>query len=86
MPYILKRSDAGIAERWEDLRQAFCELCQKWESMGMSFPPKADVLWREHKKHDKERLEEQMRKERHQLDRDRIIRKLTPYERKLLGV
>lgn len=44
------------------------------------------MWWRDHQKTDKKRLEEEMKKKKEGEGKQKAIAKLTPYERKLLGL
>lgn len=43
------------------------------------------IWWRDHQQADKNRLECELAEEKTQRDREAVLAKLTPYERKLLG-
>lgn len=85
-------------ERQEDdfnhnsrLAEIFCATMQALENSGRKSLPKwipsaANQWWRDHKARDKSRLDAEMAVLKVKKDREAALEKLTPYERKLLGI
>ena len=81
------------AEYWEErLRhdsptaEAFCELCQVLEESGIALTPSAARWWKKHKDRDRKRVEKEVAAQKERKKIKDALEKLTPYERKLLGV
>ena len=63
------------------------ELCSKLQNDDVTMRSlEMQIWWRDHEKADKERIEREMEQQATEADRAAAIEKLTPYERKLLGV
>lgn len=63
------------------------ELCEKLQSLDVSaFSLEMQIWWRDHQEADKKKLEKEVKRHKDDADRAAAIAKLTPYERKLLGV
>lgn len=66
------------------------ELCGKLQKIGprklKQFSLELQTWWRDHQEADKERLKSEMKAKRNEKARQKAIEKLTPYERKLLGL
>lgn len=61
-----------------------CDFCQNNEVTKYSL--ELQIWWRDHQKADKERIEREMEEQKEGKERDAALAKLTPYERKLLGL
>lgn len=70
------------------LAEMLCKTMAEHEERGeMScFSEEQLAWWKEHKKRDKARLDQDMRRKRTEKAKNAALAKLTPYERKLLGV
>jgi hypothetical protein len=63
------------------------ELCERLQSADVTkYSLELQMWWRDHQKADKERVEHELARTQHAAERDAAISKLTPYERKLLGL
>lgn len=71
----------------EDLDKKVEELCSKLQNLDISkYSLEMQIWWRDHQKADKERLEREILEREIKEHKDKAIGKLTPYERKLLGI
>ncbi|MDE1830198.1 MAG: hypothetical protein KGI25_07730 [Thaumarchaeota archaeon] len=82
------------------LAEIFCQTMQEIEqvSEGLArsgrinftlmdrMPSRARKWWNEHKERDRQRIEAEMAAARKEASREAALAKLTPYERKLLGL
>jgi hypothetical protein len=63
------------------------ELCGKLQKLDVAqYSLEMQIWWRDHQKADKERLEREIQEQKEGKDRDTALAKLSPYERKLLGL
>lgn len=63
------------------------ELCDRLQKEDVSKRSlEMQIWWRDHQKADKERLEREMQQQKTESEKSAALEKLTPYERKLLGV
>lgn len=70
------------------LAEALCDVLRMHEERGeMSCFSKATLKWwKEHKARDKARIEQDLARIRAAEDKEKALKKLTAYERKLLGL
>ena len=70
------------------LAEMLCATMQEHEARGEMSCFSKDQLawWEEHKKRDKARLEQDLAEAKLKRDRSRLLRKLTPYEKQILGI
>ena len=61
-----------------------CEFCQNNDVTKHSL--ELQIWWRDHQNADKARIERELQEQKEDQDRDAALSKLTPYERKLLGL
>lgn len=61
-----------------------CSLCQKIDVSKQSL--ELQIWWRDHKKADKQRVREELKSKKDKVAKNEAIKKLSKYERKLLGV
>lgn len=63
------------------------ELCARLQKEDVSkYSLELQIWWRDHQKVDKERVERELQARKDAKDKKSAIAKLTPYERKLLGL
>lgn len=63
------------------------KLCSKLQEVDVSeYSLEMQMWWRDHKKADKERLENDLKKAQSQIDKQNALNKLTDYEKGLLGL
>lgn len=63
------------------------QLCRKLQKVDVSkYSLELQMWWRDHQKADKRRVQEELRRKKSERDRAKLIARLTPYERKLLGL
>lgn len=63
------------------------ELCSKLQDVDVrKYSLEMQMWWRDHQAADKDRLEKSLAKAKEMRDREAAIQKLTPYERKILGI
>jgi hypothetical protein len=63
------------------------ELCEKLQGEDVTKRSlEMQIWWRDHQKADKQRLEREMQQQKTEAEKAVALEKLTPYERKLLGV
>lgn len=63
------------------------ELCYKLQNTNVNkYSLEMQLWWREHQKADKERIERELKKAEENKQKESALNKLTPYERKLLGI
>jgi hypothetical protein len=63
------------------------ELCDRLQKEDISKRSlEMQIWWRDHQKEDKDRLERELREQKTEAEKAAALEKLTPYERKLLGV
>lgn len=67
------------------LAQTLCDTLSQKESVS-DYSLELQVWWRDHQQHDKERLEREQSLIKTAEEKRKAISKLTPYERKLLGL
>lgn len=65
---------------------ALCELCAACEEAKFALPPLAQGWWEEHKQRDRRRVEREIRASQDSVMRQQALEKLTPYEKRLLGI
>ena len=62
-------------------------LCARLQSVDVSkYSLEMQMWWRDHQQHDKERLEHEQSLAKTAEEKQKALSKLTPYERKLLGL
>lgn len=70
-----------------DADKIVAELCSRLQDTDVTkYSLEMQMWWRDHQKADKARLEMELRLTKEKEDKDKAIAKLTPYERKLLGL
>ena len=63
------------------------ELCSKLQKVDVTeYSLEMQIWWRDHQIADKKRIEEEMLDSKTKSDRDALLERLTPYERKLLNL
>ncbi len=63
------------------------ELCSKLQKIDVTkYSLELQMWWRDHKKADLERVEKELAEIQNEEDRQKALKKLTVYERKLLGL
>lgn len=63
------------------------ELCSRLQDVDISqCSLEMQIWWRDHQEADRKRLETELEEAKEKSERDAALAKLTPYERKLLGV
>lgn len=74
----------------EDLDKKVEELCSKLQKLPKTKISKMSlemqIWWRDHQEADKKRLKEELAAKKTKAAKDKAIAKLTPHERKLLGL
>ena len=71
----------------KQLDEKTAELCSKLQKVDITqYSLEMQMWWRDHQKADKERLKEVMDKEKELSDRKKALKKLSEYEKKLLGL
>lgn len=71
----------------EHLDEKTEELCAKLQKADVSkFSLDMQMWWREHQKADKERLEKEIKYKATEKEKQKVLSKLSDYERKLLGL
>lgn len=68
----------------DELVSRLCSLCQEIDVTEYSL--ELQMWWRDHQEEDKRRIEEEIRQKNEKEDRERLLSKLSDYEKKLLGV
>jgi FixJ family two-component response regulator len=64
-----------------------CSLCSKIEKTGLGdFDPEIEQWWAAHRKKDAERKKKEQSEKKEEEDAKNALKKLTPRERKLLGL
>ncbi len=78
----------AVYNKWEvDGDKMVSELCDRLQSVDVTkYSLELQMWWRDHQRADKERIEHELARKKHDSDREAVISKLTPYERKLLGL
>lgn len=62
-------------------------LCKRLQNINVSKQSlEMQIWWRDHQLADKKRLEKELKAKKNQADKEKALKKLTPYERKLLGL
>lgn len=63
------------------------ELCSKLQKVDVTkYSLELQIWWRDHQAADKARVEQELRDRLQKADKEAALAKLTPYERKLLGL
>ena len=63
------------------------KLCSKLQEVDVSkYSLEMQIWWRDHKKADKDRLENDLKKAKSEIDKQNALNKLTDYEKGLLGL
>jgi hypothetical protein len=63
------------------------ELCSKLQNTDVTkYSLEMQMWWRDHQKADKERIEKYLQKKKELKEKEAALAKLTPYERRLLGL
>ncbi len=71
----------------EHLDKKTKQLCSKLQKVDVSkYSLEMQIWWRDHQKADKERLEAYMLKRKQLKEKEMALKKLSAYERKLLGL
>ena len=71
----------------EHLDEKVVELCEKLQKTDVTkYSLEMQIWWRDHQKADKERINEELKVAKKDKDKKKAMSKLTPYERKLLGL
>lgn len=90
--YYHSPSEAGTYNNTtkEDLDKETASLCAIFSKMGPRTLNKmsleSQMWWRDHQESDKRRLQEQMKNLKDQAAKEKALKKLTPREKKLLGI
>ncbi len=72
-----------FTKKYIDRRTA--ELCSKLQKIDVTqYSLEMQMWWRNHQELDKKRVEEKIQKAKEEKDKEALIAKLTPYEKKLL--
>lgn len=81
-------SDSSVDQHSGLLAEALCDVLQVHEAKGdMScFNKKTLKWWKQHKKRDKKRIQAELDEKQTELAKKKALKKLTDYERKLLGL
>ena len=74
----------GLPNTLNEHTEMLCYYCQHHDVKGCSL--ELQIWWRNHQEADKRRIKEELESEQTIKDREIALAKLTPYERKLLGV
>lgn len=74
----------GQPDKIDEHTQMLCQFCQNNDVGKCSL--EFQIWWRDHQKADKERLDREQEALKTKNEREAALDKLTPYERKLLGV
>ena len=68
------------------LRHLVVELCEKLQKVDVrQYSLEMQMWWRDHQEADKARVQEKLEKAKHKAEVQEALKKLNPYERKLLG-
>ena len=63
------------------------ELCERLQSVDVTkYSLELQIWWRDHQAEDKARIEHELARKKSEQDRNAALAKLTPYERRLLGL
>jgi hypothetical protein len=82
-----RSSCEGLSEELDKVTAMLCLICQEFETASMALPStEIKQWWKKHKEVDRERIERELRELKIKEDKLSAISKLTPYERKLLGL
>lgn len=82
------RTDVWEEELWkQDITDLEIKLCALLQDADVTkFSLEMQIWWRDHKAIDKKRIENEMRAQKTVEDKKAALEKLTPYERRLLGL
>ena len=77
----------AVYNRTVDADELVSRLCEKLQNTDVTkLSLEMQIWWRDHQKADKERIESELRQKKEGEERDAALEKLTPHERKLLGI
>ena len=77
----------NIYSKKYDADKLVSELCEKLQKADVTkYSLEMQIWWRDHQKADRERLEHEMKRKKTEEEKETALAKLTPYERKLLGL
>lgn len=77
----------SVYNRHADGDALVAKLCAKLRGKDVSkYSLEMQIWWRDHKRADKERMERELREAEAKKQKKAALEKLTPYERKLLGL
>lgn len=76
--------DRDTKDKLDQTTSMLCEVLQKTDTSKLSL--KVRRWWMDHQRMDKLRLEADLQRKKTKLQKEKALAKLTPYERKLLGL
>lgn len=88
-PYTFNNGmDNRIYNKSFDLDALTVELCGKLQKIKniAKYSLELQIWWRNHQELDKKRLQKELAEKKEKKDKEKALAKLTPYERKVLGL
>ena len=83
--YLVGVYNKASEEQLEKTTEELCDKIQKIKDIN-TYSLELQMWWRDHQEADKERIETELKKVKAKEEQTKVLAKLTPYERELIGV
>jgi hypothetical protein len=76
----------GVVSKHDELDTMTAQLCRRCQGVDVTkYSLELQLWWRNHQEHDRRRAEAELKAAKDKAERDKVLAKLSPHERRLLG-